>query len=65
MFNNLRRSWANSDNIGVFIATISCALLQIDEVINITNILINGLPQDLNIDNNDIPFLGEVVLRAN
>ena len=65
VFNSLRRSWANSDSIGVFIATISCALLQIDEVINVTNILINGLSQDLNIDNNDIPFLGEVVLSAN
>jgi len=65
MFNSLRRSWANSNNVSVFIATISCALLQMDEVINVTNILINGQPQDLIIDNNDIPFLGEVVLNAN
>ena len=64
MFNSLRQSWANSDTIGVFISHISCALLTISEVINAKDILINGEPSDLYIDNHDIPFLGEVTLSV-
>jgi len=64
-FDSLRRSWANVDNLSIFIARVSSAILSTPEVVNVTDITINGLPQDFHLDNNDIPFLGQVTLYDN
>ena len=56
----LRKTWADSQNIVVRIAYIETRALATTGVLDITNTTINGLAQNLSVDANNIPVLGEV-----
>lgn len=64
--NGLRMQWADSDSLSVFIARIYVAILEVSGIDNVTNVQINGSPNDLSLTQTSalqqIPKLGEVTL---
>ena len=59
---SLRRAWAGADNTIVFISNVSAQILQVEGVINVFDILINGKAEDLSLNSEEIPELGQVFL---
>ena len=57
---SLRKEWASSDSTVVRIAQIENYIMGITGVIDITGTTINGKEQNLVLDRDDIPILGEV-----
>lgn len=65
-FLTLRQSWADSAFINVFIAHIISAALTVPNIVNVTNVKINGVNADLILEQTDIsqtlPYLNRVYL---
>lgn len=64
---SLRKEWVKKDTFYVYLAQIIVAILQVDGVLNATNVLINNDNEDIIITSTAleqfIPVLGEVILN--
>ena len=63
LFDTLRRSWAEQNNLTVRLAHIDAALLALDGVIDITGTTINGQTANITLDPDQVPTLGEVTIN--
>ncbi len=72
---SVRKSWGNPLKshvidypVAVYVSRIMYAILSIPEIANVTNVLINGLSEDLHLtetaDLQQVPVLGEVVIHS-
>jgi len=65
---SLRKEWANTSILSVYIARINAAIISVDGVNNVTNIAINGSSFDLELTQTaqlqQLPVLGSVVLSS-
>jgi len=61
---SLRQGWANDDQIVVRISLIESAILGVSGVVDITNTKLNGNAENLTLDAEEIPVLGQVTINV-
>jgi len=63
----VRKQWSDSDGLSIFVARITSAIISLPGINNVTNVLINGSPMDLNIQQSPLsqrlPVLESVVIN--
>lgn len=60
---SLRKKWATTDNVIVRVAQIETRILGIEGILDIDNTTINNQTGNIQLNDNDIPVLGEVVIE--
>lgn len=65
-FREVRTTWSDSNIANVFVIMVANAILKIQGVVNVTNVILNGSPADLELESTpqsqQLPYLGVVTL---
>lgn len=62
-FTALRKTWESTDNLIVRMSGIENALISVNGILDASNILINGLNQNLKIDEFSVPIYSSITVR--
>lgn len=66
-FKSIRQSWGDSNVTNIFNIQIANAILAVNGVINVTNVLLNGIQQDITLTETtqlqQLPYMGTVTLN--